>query len=205
MLRRRTSADPPRQATRYPPAPLGDVVDDYHGTKVPDPYRWLEDAQAAETVRWVDAQNTLTAGLVTTPERAAIARRLGELYNYPRITAPIKRGNRYFYTLNEGLQDQPVLYVQDGLTAGWRVLLDPNTLSPDGTVALTALSPSDDGTLLAYALSRGGSDRQELYVRDVATGRDLPDTILWAKFTSPTWTADGKGFYYTRFPQPGSV
>ena len=205
MLRKRNRTGPPSEVTPYPPAPLGNVVDDYHGTRVADPYRWLEDADATPTVAWVEAQNALTARAVATADRATIASRLSELYDYPRVTAPIRRGNRYFYTLNEGLQNQPVLYVQDGLTAGWRVLLDPNTLSPDGTVALTAVSPSDDGALLAYALSRGGSDRQELYVRDVATGRDLPDTILWAKFTTPAWTADGKGFYYTRFPQPGTV
>jgi prolyl oligopeptidase len=154
----------------------------------------------------VDAQNDLTQRIVSTPARPAIVRRLAELYDYPRATAPIKRGGRYFFTLNEGLQNQPVLYVQEGLDGGdRRVLLDPNILSPDGTVALTAYAPSNDGRLLAYALSRSGSDRQELYVRDVATGQDHADRVLWAKFTTIAWAHDASGFYYTRFPQPGTV
>ena len=194
---------PERQ--RYPPALSGDVVDNYHGTTVADPYRWLEDADAPETVEWVAAQNALTEQTVSTPARAAIARRLADLHNYPRVSAPIKRKDRYFYTFNEGLQNQPVVYVQDGLTTDPRALLDPNALSPDGTVALTAMSPSEDGTLLAYALSRNGSDRQELYVRDVSSGQDLADQVLWAKFTNLTWTGGNDGFYYTRFPQPGTV
>ncbi len=189
----------------YPSARLAAVVDDYHGTTVVDPYRWLEDAGSKETVTWVEAQNALTARALATPERARLRRRLTELYNYPRLSAPVKRGPRYFYTLNEGLLNQPILYVQDGLAGAPRVLLDPNVLSPDGTVALTAMSPSDDGALLAYALSRSGSDRQEIYVRDAATGQDRPDKLLWAKFTSLSWTKDGRGFLYTRFPEPGAV
>jgi prolyl oligopeptidase len=190
---------------QYPPSPLGSVVDTYHGTTVADPYRWLEHADDPATRRWVDAQNVLTASIVNTPRRAAIARRLTKLYDYPRVSAPLKRNGRYFYTLNEGLQNQPVLYVQEGLDGERRALIDPNALSPDGTVALTAVSPSDDGMLVAYALSRGGSDQQELYVRDVVTGNDRSDQVLWAKFTNLTWAPDASGFYYTRFPQPGTV
>jgi prolyl oligopeptidase len=197
---------------KYPPARRDDVVEDYHGTSVADPYRWLEDPDAPDTTAWVEAQNALTRQVVSTPARADIVRRLTVLYDYPRTTAPVKRGGRCFFTLNDGLQNQPVLYVEGAAPdapaaagAGRRILLDPNTLSPDGTVALTAFAPSDDGTLLAYALSRGGSDRQELYVRDVATGQDRGDRVLWAKFTSVAWAPDGSGFYYTRFPQPGAV
>ena len=194
-----------RHEVLYPRAPLGNVVDDYHGTRVADPYRWLEDASATETASWVQEQNALTSRMVSTPARPDIARRLGELYDYSRLTAPIRRGGRYFFTLNTGLQNQAVLCVQDGLDGNRRVLLDPNLLSADGTVALTAMAPSHDGALVAYALSRNGSDRQEIYVKDVATAADRSDTVLWAKFTTPTWTSDSAGFYYTRFPRPGAV
>lgn len=189
----------------YPSARLGDVVDDYHGTLVRDPYRWLEDAEATDTIAWVTAENALTARQLATPERERLRSRLTELYNYPRLSAPIKRGPRYVYALNEGLQNQPVLYVQEGLAGAPRVLLDPNELSVDGTVAMTGMSVSDDGQLLAYALSKSGSDRQELFVREITTGQDRPDKVLWAKFTNMSWTTDNRGFYYTRFPEPGTV
>ena len=196
------AAEPP---LHYPPARKADVVDDYFGTRVPDPYRWLEDADSEETARWVEANNALTRSYLRGPRREAIARRLTELYDYPRTSAPVKEGNRYFFKRNSGLQDQSVLFVREGLAGPERVLLDPNRLSADGTVALTSYAPSRDGARLGYSLSRGGSDRQEIYVRDVATGKDLADTILWAKFTSLAWTPDGSGFYYTRFPRPGTV
>ncbi|MGE3274258.1 MAG: prolyl oligopeptidase family protein [Vicinamibacterales bacterium] len=189
----------------YPDAPKGPVVDDYHGTAVPDPYRWLEDADHPDTVAWVEAENALTARLLDTPDRQALREDLAALYDYPRATAPIKRGARYFFTFNDGSQDQPILYVQDGLAGESRVLLDPNTLSRDGTAALTAVSPSEDGRLLAYAISHSGSDRQEIHVREVDSLEDRPDTLRWAKFTNLAWTPDGAGFYYTRFPEPGTV
>ncbi|MCA1586560.1 MAG: prolyl oligopeptidase family serine peptidase [Acidobacteria bacterium] len=201
----RDDGEPAVSPLLYPPARLADVSDDYHGTTVADPYRWLEDADAPETVAWVEAQNTLTARQLETTERARIRSRLTELYNYPRLSAPVKRGPRYLYTLNDGLQNQAVLYVQEGLAGAPDVLLDPNAMSPDGTVALTGMSVSHDGRLLAYALSRSGSDRQELLIRDITTRQDRPDRLLWAKFTNMSWTADGLGFYYTRFPEPGSV
>jgi prolyl oligopeptidase len=190
---------------QYPPAPKGPVVDDYHGTKVPDPYRWLENADAPETVKWVDAENALTRQFLDGPARDGLKKRLTELYNYPRTGLPTKRGNRYFFTHNTGLQPQAVLYVQEGLKGTRRVLLDPNTLTADGTAALTALAVNDPGTLIAYGISKSGSDRQEVYVRDVATGADRPDHIKWAKFTSISWLKDSSGFYYTRFPEPGTV
>ncbi|MBI2219915.1 MAG: S9 family peptidase [Acidobacteria bacterium] len=189
----------------YPKARKADIVDTLHGTRVPDPYRWLENAGDPETVAWVEAQNALTRSFVGGPERDALVKRLTELFDYPRTDVPVKRGSRYFFTHNTGLQPQAVLYVQDGLSGARRVLLDPNTLSPDGTVALTAMSPSDDGALLGYALSRSGSDRQEIHVREVDTGRDRPDRVLWAKFTGIAWLKDGSAFYYTRFPEPGRV
>ncbi|HEY3129337.1 MAG TPA: prolyl oligopeptidase family serine peptidase [Acidobacteriota bacterium] len=193
------------QKIQYPATKKVDVVDTYHGTKVSDPYRWLENAADPEVIQWVDAQNTLTHSLLDRPERSALKARLTELFNFPRYTVPLRRGRFYFFQKNTGLQNQSVLYVQEGLRGTPRILLDPNTLSSDGTVALTSVSASHDGSLMVYGLSRSGSDRQELYVRDVRSGKDLSDKILWVKFTSPTWTRDNKAFYYARFPQPGTV
>jgi prolyl oligopeptidase len=178
-------------------------VDDYHGTRVPDPYRWLEDPDFPETVRWVEEEGALLREFVDGPARDALRDRLAELYDYPRLSVPEGRGGRYFYFRNTGLQDQSVLFVREG--GAERVLLDPNTLSADGTVALTLAAPTRDGRLLAYAISRSGSDRQEILVRDVGTARDLDDRVQWAKFAGISWTPDNLGFYYTRFPEPGSV
>jgi prolyl oligopeptidase len=194
-------------ATRpvYPPAKKLPLVEDHFGTKVADPYRWLEKADDPETVKWVDAQNALTRSRLDSPRREAIKKRLTQLVDFARVGVPEGQGGRYFYSRNRGLQNQSVIYVREGLNGAERVLLDPNVLSPDGTVALSATGPTLDGALFGYGLSKSGSDRQELHVRDVRTGKDLPDHLQWAKFTSFTWTPDNKGFYYTRFPQPGSV
>jgi prolyl oligopeptidase len=189
----------------YPAARKDAVVQEYGSVKVADPYRWLEKADDPDTVRWVDAENALTRSYLDSPRREAIKARLTELVNYPRVSVPEKQGNRYFFARNSGLQNQSVIYVREGLTGPERVLLDPNALSPDGTVALSASAPTQDGTLFGYGLSKSGSDREELFVRDVATGKDLPDRIQWAKFTGITWTPDHSGFYYTRFAQPGTV
>ena len=200
-------APPPAPARpfAYPPAARGDVSEDYFGTKVTDPYRWLEKADDPATVAWVTAENALTRSVLDRPEREAIKARLTELYDYPKISIPEKKGNRYFFFKNSGLQNQSVYYVQEGPNGEPRVLIDPNTMSSDGTVALTNTSPTKDGRLLGYAISRSGSDRQEISVRDVATGQDLPDKIVWVKFSGIAWTPDGKGFFYTRYPQPGTV
>ncbi|MDP1571667.1 MAG: prolyl oligopeptidase family serine peptidase [Vicinamibacterales bacterium] len=198
-------AEMPAAGGLYPAARRADVVDDYHGTRVADPYRWLEDAGAADTLAWVDAQNTLVRRVVDVPRRAEVKARLTALYDFPRTTAPERRGERYVYTFHDGTVDQPVLMVQDGLDGEPRVLLDPNTLSEDGTIALTAYAVSPDGVLVAYALSHGGSDWQDLHVREVATGRDRDDRLQWAKFTNLSWTRDSDGFFYTRFPEPGTV
>ena len=199
------TAAPARAAFAYPPAPEGDVVEDYHGTKVADPYRSLESSDDPTTIAWVDAENALTRGVLDRPERAQIKARLTELYDYPRVGIPEKKGNRYFFSKNSGLQNQSVYYVQEGSKGEPRVLIDPNTMSVDGTIALTNTSPSRDGKLLGYAASKSGSDRQEIFVRDVATGKDLPDKLVWVKFSGIAWTPDGKGFFYTRFPETGSV
>jgi prolyl oligopeptidase len=189
----------------YPESPRSDVVDSYHGVRVADPYRWLENPDSPETHAWVAAQNALTRSLLDGPIRDGLVQRLTALYNYPRTGVPFKRGSRYFFTHNTGLQDQPVLYVQDGLDGTPRVLLDPNVVSAEGPVALTAMAPDESGALLAYALSESGSDRQDLFIRDIETGRDREDRLQWVKFVSIAWTRAGDGFYYTRFPAPGSV
>jgi len=187
----------------YPPARKGDVVDDYHGTKVPDPYRWLEDPDSPETRAWIEAENRLTAGyLAQIPQRDAIRKRLTELWNYPKYGAPFHKAGRYFFFKNDGLQNQSVLYKQASLTADPETLLDPNLLSEDGTVAISTLAVSEDGRLIAYGTSASGSDWEEFRVRDVATARDLSDHLQWIKFSGASWTKDRAGFFYSRYPEP---
>ncbi|MCS6874399.1 MAG: prolyl oligopeptidase family serine peptidase [Pyrinomonadaceae bacterium] len=191
------------QRIEYPRTKKVDQVDEYHGIKVADPYRWLEDANSPETKAWIEAQNKITrAYLDSIPEREKVKRRLTELWDYERYSLPLKRGNKYFYLKNDGLQNQSVLYVADSLESEGRVLLDPNKLSADGTVALSGFSVDEDGKLLAYGISSGGSDWQEWRIREVETGRDLSDVIRWVKFSSVSWTKDGKGFFYSRYPEP---
>jgi len=187
----------------YPVARKGDQMDDYHGVKVADPYRWLEDLDSAETRAWVEAENKLTFSfLESIPARTAIKDRVTKLWNYEKYGIPFKEGNRYFYTRNTGLQNQAVLYTVTSLDAQAQMVLDPNTLSADGTVALSGLQVSPDGKLLAYSLSASGSDWQEWKVRDVATSKDLSDDLKWVKFSGVSWTRDGKGFYYSRYDEP---
>ena len=194
-------AAPPPLA--YPATRIADVVDDYNGVKVADPYRWLEDDNSPETKSWVEAENALTFGYLRgIPQLAAIRARLTRLWSYERYGVPIKQAGRYFFTKNDGLQNQSVLYTMAGAGAAPAVLLDPNTLSSDGTIALTAFAPSDDGNLLAYGLAAAGSDWQEWKVRDVRTGRDLPDSVKWVKFSRASWTKDGRGFFYSRYDEP---
>ena len=190
-------------AVTYPTSKTVDHIDDYHGTKVADPYRWLEDVDSADTKAWVGAENETTFGfLKNLPQRDAIKQRLTELINYPRFSLPRKEGGRYFYTFNTGLLNQSPLYVKDNLAAGGRLLLDPNTLSKDGTVALANTAPSPDGKWLGYALASAGSDWNEFRVLDLATGKDSADAIKWVKFSGFSWTKDGKGFFYSRYPEP---
>jgi len=187
----------------YPEAKKLDQIDDYHGTKVADPYRWLEDLDSADTHAWVEAQNQVTfAYLNDIPARAQIKQRLTKLWNYERYSLPSKQGNRYFYSKNNGLQNQSVLYSTTALDAAPQLLLDPNTLSADGTVALSGTAVSDDGKLLAYGIAQAGSDWQEWRVRDVETAKDLPDVIKWVKFSGASWTKDGQGFFYSRYDEP---
>ncbi|MGB7599578.1 MAG: prolyl oligopeptidase family serine peptidase [Candidatus Sulfotelmatobacter sp.] len=187
----------------YPKAKTVDQVDDYHGTKVADPYRWLEDTDSPDTLAWVQAENKLTFGyLEQIPYRKAIHDRLTKLWNYERFGVPEQRGGRYFYQHNNGLQNQSVLLVAETLNAEPRVLLDPNQLSADGTVALSGEAISDDGKLLAYGTAASGSDWMEWHVRDVDSRKDLSDLIKWVKFSGASWTKDGKGFYYSRYEEP---
>ena len=154
---------------------------------------------------WVEAENQLTRSVVDGPRHDELVARLTRLYNFPRTSVPTRRGRHYFFTHNTGLQDQPVLYVQDGTAGPRRVLIDPNAMSADRPVALTALAIDDSGELAAYGLSTSGSDRQEIFIRRVEDGADLRDRLLWVKFASIAWVNDSSGFYYTRFPEPGSV
>jgi uncharacterized membrane protein len=167
------------QSFTYPPARKADVVDDYHGTRVADPYRWLEDVDSPETRSWVEAENRVTfAYLEQIPERERIRRRLTELWDYPKYGAPFQKGGRYFFFKNSGLQNQSVLYTQSSLTAEPQILLDPNTLSPDGTVALSILAFAEDGRTMVYGTSGSGSDWQEFRVRDVTTRQDRSDHLV---------------------------
>ncbi|MEJ2302028.1 MAG: prolyl oligopeptidase family serine peptidase [Anaerolineales bacterium] len=187
----------------YPPTRTVDQVDNFHGTEVPDPYRWLEDVNADETLEWIRAQNKLTFSyLESIPAREKIKERLTYLWDFPKASAPLKRGKRYFQLRNTGLQNQDVLYVMDDVSGPARELLDPNKLSADGTVALTYWEASKEGRMLAYATSASGSDWLTWKVRNVETGQDLPDLIEWGKFSNATWLPDGSGFYYARYDEP---
>ncbi len=187
----------------YPVTKTVDQVDTYHGVTVADPYRWLENPDSEEAKAWIEAQNAVTFEyLKNIPDRESIQKRLTELWNYEKYGMPFKRGDRYFYYKNDGLQNQSVLYAIESLNGEPRVLLDPNTFSSDGTVALSGISISDDGSQLAYGISKSGSDWQEWKVRDVVTGQDLRDDLKWVKFSGASWTNDGQGFYYSRYAEP---
>lgn len=190
----------------YPSARQGDQADDYHGIQIADPYRWLEDADAPETRAWIEAENKITFGyLDAIPERDEIRARLTHLWDYEKFGLPYRKSDRYFYSRNDGLQNQSVLYVTPSPDEPGRMLLDPNGLSPDGTVALAGYAISEDGRWMAYGLSRAGSDWQEWRVRDVQTGEDSDDKLDWVKFSGASWAHDGSGFFYSRYdaPPPG--
>lgn len=190
----------------YPPAHRGATVDDFHGSPIADPYRWLEDPTAPETRAWVAAQAEITERfLAAIPARDGIKERLTALWNYPRVSCPARRGTQMFFFRNDGLQAQDLLLVQTGAEGSPRVLLDPNQLSADGTIALTSLGTSKDGARIAYGLSEQGSDWQTIRVRDVATAADAPDQLRWCRFAQLAWSADGAGFFYNRYPEPAST
>lgn len=187
----------------YPETRKAETVHDYHGTKVADPYSWLEDDNSAETKAWVEAQNKVTFGyLETVPERTKIAKRLTELWNYEKFGVPFEEGGRYFFTRNDGLQNQSVLYWAESLDAAPKVLIDPNAMSKDGTVALAGVSVSKDGKYLAYGIADAGSDWNRWKIREVASGKDLDDELKWIKFSGASWNKENTGFYYGRYPEP---
>jgi prolyl oligopeptidase len=192
---------PTPPATRLEP-----VQEEFHGEVIIDPYRWLEDGGSAEVQAWVASQNTYAEAVLSrVPGREAIARRLGELLAIGTVSAPVVRHGRYFYQRRDLTQNQPVLYVRNGVNGQDRVLLDPNALSADGTVALDWYYPSRDGRLVAYGLSASGDELSTLHVIDVDSGEALPETISRSRYTSLAWLPDGSGFYYVRLPAPGSV
>jgi prolyl oligopeptidase len=198
-----SSGDEARGPLKYPEAPRSDAVDEYHGRKIPDPFRQLEDPDAPATRSWVDAENQVTARfLESIPRRNAIRERLTELWDYEKYSPPMQEGGRYFFSYNAGLLNQSVLYTTESVDGPGRIFLDPNTFSADGTVALAGTAVSKDGRLLAYGIAAAGSDWSEWKVRDVATGRDYPDHIKWIKFSGAAWTPDANGFFYGRFPEP---
>lgn len=191
------------QNPSYPETRHDDVADEYHGVKIADPFRWLEDDNSDETKAWVKAQNEVTFGyLEDIPQRGGIRARLEKLWNYERVGVPYEEGGKWFFTRNSGLQNQSVLFTAESPDAEPKVLLDPNTLSEDGTTSLTVTAPSRDGRFLVYGISKAGSDWQEFHVKDIASGLDEPDVLQWIKFSGASWAADGTGFYYSRFPQP---
>lgn len=190
-------------ALKYPRPRKGDVVDTYFGTKVADPYRWMEDLNAPELKQWVDAENAVTSKyLDVLPMRDALKTRITALWNYPKVSAPRYRGRRWFYNRNTGLQRQSVVFTRETLNGSETVAIDPNQLSPDGSVALSGFDPSPDGQHFAYGQSEGGSDWSTYYVRELNGGKQLPDVIRWVKFSGLSWTEDGKGFIYGRYPEP---
>ncbi len=198
-----TGATPASQPRDYPPARQDTQTDDYHGQQIADPYRWLEKSDTPETRAWIDAENRLTFDyLAQIPQRKAIQVRLTTLWNYERYGIPFKESGRYFFTRNNGLQNQSVLFATQSLNDEPKVLLDPNQLSPDGTVSLTAMAVSDDGNWLAYSLSEAGSDWQTWRVREVRRGKDTSDVLSWVKFSGASWSKDNLGFFYSRYDEP---
>ncbi len=190
------------QKLQYPTSKKVEQVDTYFGTKVADPYRWLEeDASTPEVARWVEEQNKVTFGyLDKIPYRAQIKERLTKLYNYARYTAPYRRGEYYFFSKNDGLQNQSVIYMQKGIDGAPEVLLDPNKFSAEGTTQLGGLSISRDAKYAAYCKASGGSDWRDCYVMEVATKKQLADELKWVKVSGLAW--NGEGFFYSRYDAP---
>ncbi|MEO8679623.1 MAG: prolyl oligopeptidase family serine peptidase [Vicinamibacterales bacterium] len=196
-------AAPPQPKMPYPQTRKGDVVEDYGGTKVADPYRWMEDLDAKDVAEWVAAQNQVTQShLDTLPLRASLNKRLTELWNYPRTGLPVMEGGQLFYSKNSGLQRQAPVFMRASITTEPKIVIDPNELSPDGTLSLAQYAPSPDARHLAYAVSEGGADWETVRVRDLTTGKDLSDDVKWMRFSGIAWTRDAKGFFYSRYPEP---
>jgi prolyl oligopeptidase len=187
----------------YPATRTVDIIDRFGSVTVADPYRWLEELNAPETAQWVAAENAVTgAYLATLPMRAPLKARITELWNYPKVSAPRWQGGRWYYSRNSGLQRQSVMYSRATLDGPEQVVLDPNRLSPDGSIALSGFVPSPDGRYVAFGQSEGGSDWSTYVVRSLANGRATGDTVRWVKFSGISWTHDGRGFFYGRYPEP---
>ena len=198
-------SEPKRPAIVYPATAKDDVVDDYHGTKVPDAYRWMEDLDSKPVADWVAAQNAITEPyLAALPLRARLNSRLTELWNYPRVGLPVTENGQLFYPKNMGLQRQAPIYRRSGPDGDPSLVIDPNVISEDGSLSLAQWAPSPDAKLFAYCLAEGGADWQSIKVRDLTTGKDLPDDVRWMRFSGLSWTKDGKGFFYSRYPEPPS-
>jgi prolyl oligopeptidase len=191
------------KAPTYPTTKKGDVVDDYFGTKVPDPYRWMEDLDSKDVADWVARQNAVSASyLQALPTRARFEKRITQLWNYPKVSVPVREGGRYFYEKNSGLERQAPLYMRAAPSARATLVLDPNQISPDGSLSLAEWQPSRDGRFLAYGLSEGGADWRTIHVRDIEAGTTLGDEVRWMRFSELSWTNDSKGFFYSRYPEP---
>ncbi len=195
--------DPPKPALTYPATTMGTVAEDYHGTNVPDPYRWMENLDSPDVAAWVKAQNAVTDPyLAALPRRKALNERLTALWNYPRVAVPLLEGEHLFYRKNAGLQRQSPIYMRANPDAPPALVIDPNVISEEGTVALSDYKPSPDAKLLAYGLSEGGADWTTIKVREIASSKDLSDEVRWMRFSNISWTKDAKGFYYSRYPEP---
>ena len=191
------------QHLAYPETKKVDTVTDFFGTKVADPYRWLEDLNSSEVADWVKQENTVTEQYLSQlGMRAHFKNRITELWNYPKISLPFRTGGRLYYARNTGLQRQSVFYSRTSLGGTPKLVIDPNALSPDGSIALAGFSPSPDGKYLAYGISEGGADWRMLLVRELESGKQMADTVRWLKGGGMSWTKDGRGFYYSRFPEP---
>ena len=190
----------------YPSARMSSTVDDFHGTKVPDPYDWMSDHENEEVIAWVDAQNALTRKFIdSSSSKEKLKTRYSELYDYTKYSAPSKIGGRYFYRKNEGLQNQSVIYVQESLDGESRIVLDPNKLSEDGTVSISPTQYSPDGKYLAYGASKSGSDWKEIFIRNIDSGENFEEVLKHSKFSGIAWDTKSQGFYYNRFPDPSTV
>jgi prolyl oligopeptidase len=197
------ASHPPKSTLTYPPARKADIVDDYHGTKVSDPYRWMEALDSKDVADWVAASNAVTEPyLKALPLREHFSKRLTELWNYPRVGVPVVESGRLFYARNTGLQRQAPVFMRVGITGAPSLVIDPNIISADGSVSLSQWVPSPDAKLLAHGLSEGGADWATVRVRDITSGKDLPDEVRWMRFSGISWTKDSKGFYYSRYPEP---